>query len=125
MKYQDYTFNFKEDSIAMPAFSESYARILAQEEAAKRGWDSTIIHKEGNKMNKRQYISQLHLLETLPVPGTILYPPNSTTGHKLLYYEINDEKIEAVVESDIRGLYICWTLKQVGQCTWDKMKEGE
>ena len=72
-------------------------------------------------MDKRKYVAQLHLLETLPVPGTILYPPNSTTGRKLLYYEINAEKIEAVVEGDIHGLDIYWTLKQVRQCTWAKI----
>lgn len=47
MKYQDYTFHFKEGTITMPAFTESYAKILAQEEASKRGWDNTIIPKEG------------------------------------------------------------------------------
>ena len=73
-----------------------------------------------NNMDKRKYVAQLHLLETLPVPGTILYPPNSTTGRKLLCYEINDKNIEAVIEGDIHGLDIYWTLKQVRQCTWDK-----
>lgn len=121
MKQRKFTFYFKGGPITVWAFTEGNAKILAQAEAIKRCWDPTIISKsEANEMNKRRYISWLDELKTLPVPGTILYPPNSTTGRKLLCYEINDEKIEAVVEGDIHGLDIYWTLKQVNMCTWDK-----
>lgn len=122
MKQRKFKFYFKGGPITVWAFNEEDARILARAEAIKKGWDPTIISKsEFNEINKRQYISWLEELKTLPVPGTILYPPNSTTGRKLLCYEINDKKIEAVVEGDINGLEIDWTLKQVRQCTWDKI----
>ena len=73
-------------------------------------------------MDKRKYVAQLHLLETLPVPGTILYPPNDkANGRRLNRYEIrSDGEIVAVVDSICLGLEIDWTLKQVRQCTWDK-----
>lgn len=73
-------------------------------------------------MDKRKYIAQLHLLETLPVPGTLLYPPNDkVNGRKLDRYEIrSDGEIVAVIDSICLGLEIDWTLKQVRQCTWDK-----
>ena len=73
-------------------------------------------------MDKRKYIAQLHLLETLPIPGTLLYPPNDkVNGRKLDRYEIrSDGEIVAVVDSICLGLEIDWTLKQVRQCTWDK-----
>lgn len=121
MKQRKFKFYFKGGPITVWAFTEKNARILAQAEAIKRCWDPTIMSKsEFNEMNKRQYISWLEELKTLPVPGTLLYSPNSTTGQKLLCYEINDKKIEAIVEGDINGLDISWTLKQVRMCTWDK-----
>lgn len=73
-------------------------------------------------MDKRKYIAQLHLLETLPVPGTLLYPPNDKIhGRRLNRYEIrSDGEIIAVVDSMCLGFTIDWTLKQVRQCTWGK-----
>lgn len=73
-------------------------------------------------MDKRKYISLLHTLETLPLPGTVLYPPsNKRNGNKLLRYEILEDDILAVVETDVCMIEIYWTLKQVKQCTWKKV----
>lgn len=74
-------------------------------------------------MNKRQYVAKLHTLECLPLPGTILYPPaDKRKGNKLLRYEITEEDILAVVESGIECLIeVYWSLKQVKQCTWNKI----
>ena len=73
-------------------------------------------------MDKRKYVAQLHILETLPVPGTRIYPPNDKLiGKRIDRYEIrSDCEIAAVVDSACLGLEIDWTLKQVRQCTWDK-----
>ena len=73
-------------------------------------------------MDKRQYVARLHTLETLPMPGTILYPPeDKVVGLKLLRYEIGEEDMQAVVELN-DNLELNWTLKQVKQCTWNKFK---
>ena len=121
MRQRKFKFYFKGGPITVWAFTEENAKILAQAEAIKQGWDPTILSKsEADEMNKRQYISWLDELKTLPVPGTILYAPNDTLGRKLLYYEIGEDNIEAIVESNINGLEIYWTLKQVRQCTWKK-----
>ena len=74
-------------------------------------------------MDKRQYVALLHTLETLPLPGTILYPPaNKIDGNELLRYEIDKEGIIAVVRgrAPMIEMEITWTLKQVKQCTWKK-----
>ena len=72
-------------------------------------------------MYKRKYIALLHTLETLPLPGTRLYPPlDKTVGNKLLRYEILEDDILAVVETGICSIELYWTLKQVKQCTWRK-----
>lgn len=42
MKFTNYTFNFKGGQITVRALNEIEARILAQAEAIKRGWDYTI-----------------------------------------------------------------------------------
>ena len=72
-------------------------------------------------MDKRKYVSLLEELKTLPVPGTILYTPNNTQGYKLVCYQIDEQRIEAIIESHISGLEIYWTLEQVRMCTWDKI----
>ena len=75
-------------------------------------------------MDKRKYVSLLHTLETLPLPGTILYPPlNKKDGNKLLRYEILEDDILAVVETGLCAVEMYWTLKQVKQCTWEKFKD--
>ena len=72
-------------------------------------------------MDKRQYVAQLHLLETLPVPGTKIYPPlDKVEGRRIVRYEIRPDDIVAVVTDKPLGLEIDWTLKQVRMCTWDK-----
>lgn len=73
-------------------------------------------------MDKRKYVAQLHLLETLPVPGTRIYPPeDKLIGKRIDRYEIRSNgEIVAVVASVCLGLTIELTLKQVRQCTWDK-----
>ena len=73
-------------------------------------------------MDKRKYIAQLHTLETLPLLGTILYPPCNKEGNKLLRYEILEDDILAVVETGLCAIEMYWALKQVKQCTWEKMK---
>ena len=73
-------------------------------------------------MDKRQYIAQLHLLETLPVPGTILYTPadkDKTDGHLLLRWEIDKEGLKATTQCNPH-CEITWFPEQVRQCTWDK-----
>lgn len=126
MEKRPFKFYFKRGPITVWAFTEENAKILAQAEAIKQGWDPTIISKsEADEINKRQYISLLDELKTLPVPGTILYTPNNTQGYKLVCYQIDEQRIEAIVESHISGLEIYWTLEQVRQCTWDKIKGGE
>lgn len=42
MKLTNYTFNFKGGEITVGAFNEKEAKILAQSEAIKRGWDYEI-----------------------------------------------------------------------------------
>lgn len=42
MKLTNYTFNFKGGEIRVRAFNEKEAKILAQAEAIKRGWDYEI-----------------------------------------------------------------------------------
>lgn len=42
MKFTHYTFNFKGGQITVRAFNEKEAKILAQAEAIKRGWDYEI-----------------------------------------------------------------------------------
>jgi hypothetical protein len=42
MKLTNYTFNFKGEEITVRAFNEKEAKILAQAEAIKRGWDYEI-----------------------------------------------------------------------------------
>ena len=42
MKFTTYTFNFKGGQITVRAFNEREAKILAQAEAIKRGWDYEI-----------------------------------------------------------------------------------
>lgn len=44
MKLSVYTFNFKGGKITARAFNEEQARILAQAEAIRRGWDYEILH---------------------------------------------------------------------------------
>ena len=71
-------------------------------------------------MDKRQYNAMLDELKTLPVPGTILYPPkDKVNGDKLLRYEIDEEGIKAIMQF---GPYCegYWLLEQVRMCTWDK-----
>ena len=121
MKQRKFTFYFKGGPITVWAFTENNAKILAQAKAIKQGWDPTILSKpEVDEMNKRQYVSWLDELKTMPVPGTILYTPNNTQGYKLVCYQIDEQRIEAIVESHISGLEIYWTLEQVRMCTWDK-----
>ena len=43
MKQKQYTFNFKGGPITVWAFNETEAKILAQAEAIKNGWDYTIL----------------------------------------------------------------------------------
>ena len=43
MKFNNYTFCFKGGEITVRAFSTESAKILAQAEAIKRGWDYAII----------------------------------------------------------------------------------
>lgn len=43
MKTTPFTFNFKGGPITVWAFNETEAKILAQAEAIKRGWDYTIL----------------------------------------------------------------------------------
>ena len=42
MKFTTYTFNFKGGKITVRAMNKNQARILAQAEAIKKGWDYTI-----------------------------------------------------------------------------------
>lgn len=72
-------------------------------------------------MNKRDYLTALQDLGSLPVPGTILYPPaEKVYGHKLKYYKINEEDIIAVVGGSIHPwVDIDWTLEQVRMCTYE------
>lgn len=42
MRLTNYTFNFKGGEITVRAFNETEAKILAQAEAIKRGWDYEI-----------------------------------------------------------------------------------
>ena len=123
MKQRKFKFYFKGGPITVWAFTEENAKILAQAEAIKQGWDPTVLSKsEADEMNKRQYISLLDELKTLPVPGTRIYPPkDKINGRRIDRYEIrSDGEIVAVVDSTCLGLEIDWTLKQVRMCTWDK-----
>lgn len=43
MKTTPFTFNFKSGPITVRAFNEKEAKILAQAEAIRRGWDYTIL----------------------------------------------------------------------------------
>lgn len=43
MKFTTFTFNFKGGPITVRALNYTEAKILAQAEAIKRGWDYTII----------------------------------------------------------------------------------
>ena len=43
MKTTPFTFNFKCGPITVRAFNEKEAKILAQAEAIRRGWDYTIL----------------------------------------------------------------------------------
>lgn len=43
MKLTAFTFNFKGGLITVQAFNDKEAKILAQAEAIKRGWDYTIL----------------------------------------------------------------------------------
>lgn len=45
MKNKKFTFYFKRGPITVWAFTEENAKILAQAEAIKQGWDPTIISK--------------------------------------------------------------------------------
>ena len=45
MKQRKFTFYFKGGPITVWAFTEANAKILAQAEAIKQGWDPTIIPK--------------------------------------------------------------------------------
>jgi hypothetical protein len=122
MKRRKFKFYFKGGPITVLAFTEENAKILAQAEAIKRGWDPTIISEsEANEMNKRQYISWLEELQTLPVPGTTIYPPmDKVYGRKLLRYEITENNIWAVIEGLAENLDLYWTIEQVRKCTWNK-----
>jgi hypothetical protein len=122
MKRRKFKFYFKGGPITVWAFTEENAKILAQAEAIKRGWDPTIISEsEANEMNKRQYISWLEELQTLPVPGTTIYPPmDKVYGRKLLRYEITENNIWAVIEGLAENLDLYWTIEQVRKCTWNK-----
>ena len=73
-------------------------------------------------MNKREYLEMIHQLDKLPVPGTILYPPNSdmTKGNKLVRYEISESGIEGVVECG-ENLEIYWSLERIAMCVFKKV----
>ena len=43
MKFSNYTFTFKGGDITVRALHHEEAKILAQAEAIKRGWDYTIL----------------------------------------------------------------------------------
>jgi hypothetical protein len=43
MKFTEYTFKFKGGPITVYALGYEQAKILAQAEAIKRGWDYTIL----------------------------------------------------------------------------------
>ena len=79
-------------------------------------------------MNKRKYISQLHTLETLPLPGTILHSVDNK-DYKLLGYTIGidgygDIDSYASIESPKNpAVEHEWSLKEVKQCTWRKFKD--
>lgn len=49
MKMKEYSFNFKGGKITVMAFNETEARILAQAEAIKSGWDYEIIDNPTKK----------------------------------------------------------------------------
>ena len=69
-------------------------------------------------MNKRQYNTLIDALKTLPVPGTILYPPaDKVEGCLLLQWEIDDEGLRARMQfsEHCEG---CWRPEQVRMCTW-------
>ena len=71
-------------------------------------------------MDKRQYIAILDELKTLPVPGTVLYPPaDKVNGSQLLRYEIDEEGIKSIMQfgPHCEGY---WLPEQVRMCTWDK-----
>ena len=122
MRRRKFTFYFKRGPITVWAFTEENAKILAQAEAIKQGWDPTIISKsEADEINKRRYISLLDELKTLPVPGTRIYLPEDKINGRMIYkYEIGPDGIVAVVASVCLGLTMELTLKQIRQCTWDK-----
>ena len=72
-------------------------------------------------MNKREYLAILDELKTLPVPGTIIYPPmDKVYGRKLLRYEITEKDIWAVIEGLAENLDLYWTIEQLRKCTWNK-----
>ena len=122
MKQRKFKFYFKRGPIIVWAFTEENAKILAQAEAIKQGWDPTFISKsEFNEMNKRQYLSWLEELKTLPVPGTRIYLPEDKINGRMIYkYEIGPDGIVAVVASVCLGLTMELSLKQIRQCIWDK-----
>lgn len=61
-------------------------------------------------------INQILIDHNLPIPGTILYPPaDKIRGNRLLRYEIDCDKMLAVVECGTIEIY--WSLEQIGQCT--------
>ena len=78
-------------------------------------------------MDKRKYVAQLHTLETLPLPGTILHSVDNK-DYKLLGYTIgvdgyDDIDIYAIIESPTNpAVELEWSLKEVKQCTWEKMR---
>lgn len=73
-------------------------------------------------MNKKEYITLIDELKTLPVPGTILYPP-SNKGHKLLGYRVGESYIEAIIELPTNPcVELEWSLEQIKQCNWENMK---
>lgn len=69
MKLTSYTIYFKGGPITVQAFNYKEAKILAQAEAIKRGWDYTILDKhwpkEFNfKSNINDLVSMYHAVET-------------------------------------------------------------
>ena len=75
-------------------------------------------------MNKREYLEMIHQLDKLPVPGTILYPPNGdmSKGYKLVRYEVDESEIEGVIECT-EDLEIYWSLERIAMCVFKKDQE--
>lgn len=64
MKQREFTFWFKGGSITVWAFTEENAKILAQAEAIKQGWDPTIISRPRlEKLNMTINWNQLNTQE--------------------------------------------------------------